>query len=76
MQDFVDHYWHGSPAAMEAALAAIPAGAERVGPVEQPGLDGQPVAFVLVRAADALPTPAGLAVTPAWIGLAAVGVIA
>ena len=59
-----------------AAMAGIPADAEQAGPVEQPGLDGAPVAFVLVRATAPLDCPAGLAVTPGWIGQAAVGVIA
>lgn len=76
MDEFVDHYWHGTPETMGKALALLPAEAEIVGPAEQAGLDGKPLAFVLVRAPKPLDRPDGLAVTPAWIGQAAVGVIA
>lgn len=76
MDGWVDHYWHGVPKAMAKALAQLPPEAELVGPVGQEGLDGAVLHFALVRAPRPLDLPDGLAVTPAWIGQAAVGVIA
>lgn len=76
MDTWTDHYWHGEPKAVARAIAALPGDAEVVGPVGQEGLDGETLFFVLVRAPQALDLPDGLAVTPGWIGQAAVGVIA